>query len=529
MKYLSFLLLFSPLLLSQPPQRLIYVTVDATIGGTCTNGQAIQWNPTSGNLIGCVNSVWTKLNGSGGGGSGTVTSVTIAGTSNEITATGTCTGTTTISCTLSVPSGFILPGTINGLTITTTTGTITVSNAKVISFSNSLSFVGTDGVILIFPSTNATIARTDASQSFTGLQTFLSGIATGSGAPAITGTGIIGLGESTGQACVTLTDCIIANSTNHQLLLSNNNATAVPIAVTPATTTNNNIPQYSGTSGSVLGTGLPVATSSTANAVVETDAGGTINTNFVPTLNQNTTGNAATATNISTSGTSNQVWGMNSGASAQGWQTVGGGGSNIPFYQLPVVPNTLTWSAYGSALSAFSANADGTMTGDYNSALSGTNDIRGQTFAVSAGSNFTRIIEVQVAPDFGAFSQGINACLTDGTKATLMTLWVAGAGYYGFNGLQYSSNTTYAGVWGTQSGYSASGNSKPIFNQIVYVKYAWVQSTHTITTSVSLDGGHFYTTVITDSAPYLTPTGIGICIGLQNGAVDDRFTILAVQ
>jgi hypothetical protein len=36
-----------------------------------------------------------------------------------------------------------------------------------------------------------------------------------------------------------------------------------------------------------------------------------------------TTGNAATATNISTNGTANQVWGMNSGATAQGWQTPG--------------------------------------------------------------------------------------------------------------------------------------------------------------------------------------------------------------
>jgi hypothetical protein len=38
-----------------------------------------------------------------------------------------------------------------------------------------------------------------------------------------------------------------------------------------------------------------------------------------------TTGNAATATNLSTNGTANQVWGMNAGASAQGWQTEGTG------------------------------------------------------------------------------------------------------------------------------------------------------------------------------------------------------------
>lgn len=46
-----------------------------------------------------------------------------------------------------------------------------------------------------------------------------------------------------------------------------------------------------------------------------------------PTLNQSTTGNAGTATNISTNGTSLQVWGMNSGATAQGWQTVIGSGN----------------------------------------------------------------------------------------------------------------------------------------------------------------------------------------------------------
>ena len=52
------------------------------------------------------------------GGGGTVTSVTLAGTSNQIAVTGTCTITTTGTCTLSLPSGLVLPGTIDGLTIT---------------------------------------------------------------------------------------------------------------------------------------------------------------------------------------------------------------------------------------------------------------------------------------------------------------------------------------------------------------------------------------------------------------------------
>lgn len=46
------------------------------------------------------------------GGSGTVTSVTVAGTSGQITVTGTCTITTTGTCTLSIPSPFTTPGSI---------------------------------------------------------------------------------------------------------------------------------------------------------------------------------------------------------------------------------------------------------------------------------------------------------------------------------------------------------------------------------------------------------------------------------
>lgn len=50
----------------------------------------------------------------GSGGSGSVTSVVIAGTALQITATGTCTITSTGTCTLSIPSVFTLPGSILG-------------------------------------------------------------------------------------------------------------------------------------------------------------------------------------------------------------------------------------------------------------------------------------------------------------------------------------------------------------------------------------------------------------------------------
>ncbi len=110
-------------------------------------------------------------------GAGTVTSVTLAGTSNQVTATGTCTIVSTGTCTLSLPAGLILPGTINGLSISTTTGTFTIANAKVLTVNNTFTLAGTDGVTITFPSTSATMARTDAAQTFTGTQTFSTPIA----------------------------------------------------------------------------------------------------------------------------------------------------------------------------------------------------------------------------------------------------------------------------------------------------------------------------------------------------------------
>jgi hypothetical protein len=47
-----------------------------------------------------------------------------------------------------------------------------VANSKNLTWSNSLTLVGTDSTTMTFPSTSATIARTDAAQTFTGIQTF---------------------------------------------------------------------------------------------------------------------------------------------------------------------------------------------------------------------------------------------------------------------------------------------------------------------------------------------------------------------
>jgi len=109
--------------------------------------------------------------------------VTLGGnltTSGAFATTLTATATTTVTLpttgTLATLAGTepLTNKTINGLTITSSTGTLTVTNAKTLSVSNTLTLAGTDGTTMTFPSTSATIARTDAANTFTGIQTMTS-------------------------------------------------------------------------------------------------------------------------------------------------------------------------------------------------------------------------------------------------------------------------------------------------------------------------------------------------------------------
>lgn len=82
-------------------------------------------------------------------------------------------------------------GAYNKVTITApaTGSTLTIADGKTLTASNTLTLTGTDATVMTFPGTSATIARTDAAQTFTGNQTFSGsgtfaggvGYATGSG------------------------------------------------------------------------------------------------------------------------------------------------------------------------------------------------------------------------------------------------------------------------------------------------------------------------------------------------------------
>jgi hypothetical protein len=58
-----------------------------------------------------------------------------------------------------------------GYTFATGTGTINVATGKAAVFSNGITLAGTDSTTMTFPTTSASVARTDAANTFTGIQT----------------------------------------------------------------------------------------------------------------------------------------------------------------------------------------------------------------------------------------------------------------------------------------------------------------------------------------------------------------------
>jgi len=106
--------------------------------------------------------------------------------------------------------------TINALTITSSTGTFTLTAAKTFAVTNTLTLSGTDGTVMTFPPTTATIARTDAGQTFTGVQVFTSPNIATDIAPTAND------GASLGTASEGFSDLFLATGGN--ILVANANA-----------------------------------------------------------------------------------------------------------------------------------------------------------------------------------------------------------------------------------------------------------------------------------------------------------------
>lgn len=114
---------------------------------------------------------------------------------------------------------------INKLTLTapTTGATLTLTDGKTFSVSNTLTLAGTDGTTMTFPTTSATLARTDAANTFTGTQTIGALVATTvNGNTVTTGTGTLTLGAGS----------TLATSATNSITLTSTGATNVTLPTT---------------------------------------------------------------------------------------------------------------------------------------------------------------------------------------------------------------------------------------------------------------------------------------------------------
>lgn len=150
-------------------------------------------NTTSKQTFGCIDGLMGPVNVSTASGTGTVTNVVITGTAGQITVVGSCSSSTTLTCTLSIPAVFTLPGTINKLTISqpATGATLTISDGKILAVLNSLTFGGTDSTTINFPNPSAVTNGHCVGWGKSGSTLSLTDVACGGGGGSVGTVGVI--------------------------------------------------------------------------------------------------------------------------------------------------------------------------------------------------------------------------------------------------------------------------------------------------------------------------------------------------
>lgn len=157
------------------------------------------------------------------------TSATIARTDAANTFTGVQTMTSPVFTTPTL--GVAVATSLNGLIVTTTTGTFTLTAGKTLTVQKTLNFTGTDSTVMTFPSTSATIARTDAGQTFTGVQVMTSPTIAGHATiEGVTATGAVGTGNFVFDGTPTLTTPILGVATGTSLAVTGLLTTSSPTA-----------------------------------------------------------------------------------------------------------------------------------------------------------------------------------------------------------------------------------------------------------------------------------------------------------
>ncbi len=143
---------------------------------------------------------------------GTTGVTSITGTANQITASA-----ATGAVTLSIPTNPVFSG-----TALTFPGLLSIVSGKTATINTSLTFDGTDSTTMTFPTTSATIARTDAANTFTGHQTI----------EGVTSTGATGTGNFVFDGTPTLVTPVLGAATGTSVVLTGVTSTATSGTVT---------------------------------------------------------------------------------------------------------------------------------------------------------------------------------------------------------------------------------------------------------------------------------------------------------
>ena len=176
------------------------------------------------------------------------------------------------------------------------TGNIVIAGGKTFTVNAALTLNGTDGTSILFPTTSSVMARTDAAQTFTGLQTFTDGItgsqitstiATGTAPFVVTSTTPVANLSIGGTAANATTAVTLTGLT---ATIANLNTVTGALGTAAFTATTDYAPAFvSGTQNYFWATPNGSSGVPSLRAIVAAD---------IPTLNQATTANAGTATKL---------------------------------------------------------------------------------------------------------------------------------------------------------------------------------------------------------------------------------------
>lgn len=277
------------------------------------------------------------------------------------------------AATIADSTGDITAGKYNGLTVSTTTGTLTIANGKTATVNNTITFAGTDSTTMTFPSTNASVARTDAAQTFTGIQTFSSNpvmssltvskpvFTDGSGGLTSSGTLLTDQG-GTGLTTYTAGDITYYASGTSLTKLAIGSASTV-------LTSSGSAPQWTSLSGISVGTATNLAGGAAGSVPYQTGSG---------------------ATTFLAIGTANQVLSVNSGATAPEWVSSTGTGNLVRATSATLVTPTIGAATATSvnkvAITAPATSATLTLADGSTLATSGANSL---TFTTTGATSLT--------------------------------------------------------------------------------------------------------------------------------------------